>query len=318
MTSSFDEPSHAASGENSPVEHAIDHLPDHVEVDSIDEPHCSAAEPSSENLVDSPDPDATPETSDPDADHTQSVDSGITVPAELLDPGGAADATTPEISENHPDQSEDGASASSGQDAPTITHDLDEGHAQDEFHDPGDSHEHSDSPAAGHDHFAAEAPALTFFERTISDTKAALDHIFGVQDHAQQLVSATQAAYSNHQSNCSGSVAEAALHAFGITQLDMVANQQYAFLSQNWRSITAVEAQAMANGGHFCVAAWRSPDPQKEPGHTAVVTPGTVTIHHGEYYPHVTGGGGAGGRSDGTKTADQVFGSRHVEYFAPR
>lgn len=96
------------------------------------------------------------------------------------------------------------------------------------------------------------------------------------------------------------------------------ADQQVAFMRQNWSTIDAREAQNRANQGGLVIAGLADAGM----AHTAIVTPGAgSTTMEGSFYPNVTCGGAGNARSDGSRTAGDVWSplSRdNVQYFVPR
>jgi hypothetical protein len=106
---------------------------------------------------------------------------------------------------------------------------------------------------------------------------------------------------------------------FGITELSGIpANDQVAYMQQNWSKVDARTAQALANNGSLAIAGLATPDQ----GHTAIATPGAGAIKpDGRFYPNVTCGGPADRRSDGSRTAGDVWAPSdrgNVEYFVPK
>ncbi len=93
------------------------------------------------------------------------------------------------------------------------------------------------------------------------------------------------------------------------------ADQQVAYMRQNWTTIDARAAQERANQGDVVVAGLADAGM----AHTAIVTPGPgSTKLDGAFYPNVTCGGPTNARSDGSRTAGDVWSplSRdNVEYF---
>lgn len=130
---------------------------------------------------------------------------------------------------------------------------------------------------------------------------------------ASDLTAAAQRAYELHPDYCNFSVAAVA-NAYGNHDLDgKRASEQLAKMDSDWREVSGSEAQRLANQGTFVVAGY--------PGHTAVVTPGSMKTHGGESYPMVTGGGSDRGRSDGTRSVGDVWRPDvrdDVRYFTPR
>jgi hypothetical protein len=122
---------------------------------------------------------------------------------------------------------------------------------------------------------------------------------------ADALKGVARAAAENNPTDCSASVAEVA-RAFEIGDLDdLGANQQIAYMRQNWSEVTANEAQNLANHGHLIVATKPGefiPDGKggtltdnrgnkvQARGQVAVVVPGDLDQGR---YPIVAGGAGA-------------------------
>ena len=124
--------------------------------------------------------------------------------------------------------------------------------------------------------------------------------------------------YDLHQPYCNQSVSHVT-EGFGITELTgMPANEQVAYMQQNWSKVDGRTAQALANNGSLAIAGLAAPDQ----GHTAIATPGAGAIKpDGNFYPNVTCGGPPDGRSDGSRTAGDVWTPSDrgkVEYFVPR
>lgn len=96
------------------------------------------------------------------------------------------------------------------------------------------------------------------------------------------------------------------------------ADQQVAYMRQNWSTIDARDAQDRANQGGLVIAGLADAGM----AHTAIVTPGAGTTKmDGAFYPHVTCGGPPNARSDGSRTVGDVWSplSRdNVQYFVPR
>jgi hypothetical protein len=130
---------------------------------------------------------------------------------------------------------------------------------------------------------------------------------------ASDLTEAAQRAYELHPDYCNFSVAAVA-NAYGNHDLDgKRASQQLEKMDADWDEVSASEAQRLANQGVLVVAGY--------PGHTAVVTPGSMKTHGRESYPMVTGGGSDLGRSDGTRSVGDVWRKDvrdEVRYFTPR
>jgi hypothetical protein len=135
---------------------------------------------------------------------------------------------------------------------------------------------------------------------------------------AEQLkTNAVDAARANPRA-CNQSVAQVA-RGYGHTELDgKLANDQVAYMQENWRPVDARTAQDMANRGDLVVAGLSG----SGHGHVAVVTPGSGAVApDGNFYPNVTGGAmNPVAYSEGNKTAGQVWSRSdrgNVQYFAP-
>lgn len=130
---------------------------------------------------------------------------------------------------------------------------------------------------------------------------------------AAELTEAAQAGFALHPKFCNQSVIFVA-NAFGNNDLDgQLATEQISTMSSLWNEVDAITAQSLANQGRLVVAGY--------PGHTTVVTPGALDVRGSESYPMVTGGGGAKGRSNGTKSVADVWRKEfwnEVRYFTPR
>jgi len=137
---------------------------------------------------------------------------------------------------------------------------------------------------------------------------------------ADALGNLANQALANNPDNCSGSVAEVA-SGMGNQELSgLDANGQVSYMEQNWTQVSAEDAQKMANKGELVVAGLAVPG---EHGHTAVVVPGSgATKPDGKFYPNVEGGASnPAGKSDGTKTAGDVWNTKvrgNVGYYAPK
>lgn len=138
-------------------------------------------------------------------------------------------------------------------------------------------------------------------------------------DAAAQLAEIAREAYELHTAYANQSTAHVASR-LGYPELGgKSANDQLAYMRENWSEVSAQQAQSRANLGELAIAALERPGGT---GHTAVVTPGRgATKPDGTFYPNVTGGGPASSRSDGTKTAADVWPMRdwrNVRYYEPR
>jgi hypothetical protein len=104
--------------------------------------------------------------------------------------------------------------------------------------------------------------------------------------------------------------------AYGHSELsNLDANHQVDHMQSHWLEISALHAQGVANGGGLAIAGCANPAGH---GHTAVVTPGQGAYHGGNFTPNVTGGGTMAGRSDGTRTAGDVWrANADVHYYTP-
>lgn len=117
--------------------------------------------------------------------------------------------------------------------------------------------------------------------------------------------------------DCSG-FTETYAELFGHPELKgMLANEQVAYMRDHWHIVDARTAKKMAEAGHLVIAGLK----EKGHGHTIAVVEGSGETKDGIFYPNVEGGGmGRGGRSDGSKTAGDVFKASnraHVQYFTP-
>jgi hypothetical protein len=160
------------------------------------------------------------------------------------------------------------------------------------------------------------AKALSGYEDPTSDTNS-----------PDEIRKTAIEAYNKYTDNCSGSVAYVASNLFGIDDLKGIkANDQVKFMDSHWQPIDSNTAQALANKGEFVVAGLKNPNGD---GHVAVVVRGDgATKPDGKFYPNVIGGGGPGGRSDGSKnqTAGDVWPYKpadpqyrgNVKYYIPK
>lgn len=135
---------------------------------------------------------------------------------------------------------------------------------------------------------------------------------------ADQLARLAREGHDLHPSYCHQSVAHVT-DRLGIAGLGgKPADQQVAYMRQNWTTIDSRAAQERANQGGLVVAGLADAGM----AHTAVVTPGFgSTTMEGSFYPNVTCGGPPNARSDGSRTAGDVWSplSRdNVEYFVAR
>lgn len=135
---------------------------------------------------------------------------------------------------------------------------------------------------------------------------------------ADQLARLAREGHDLHPSYCHQSVAHVT-DRLGIAGLGgKPADQQVAYMLQNWSTIDARAAQDQANQGFVVVAGLADAGM----AHTAIVTPGAgSTKLDGAFYPHVTCGGPGNARSDGSRTAGDVWSplSRdNVQYFVAR
>jgi len=135
---------------------------------------------------------------------------------------------------------------------------------------------------------------------------------------AAELARVAREAFGLHPDYGNQSTAHVAAH-YGQDELTgKSANEQVEHMRERWREVSARAAQDLANRGELAVAGLERPGGT---GHTAVVTPGEGATHDGDFYPHVTCGGPRAARSDGTKTAADVWPARHrqqVRYYTPR
>src|SRR5689334_11151763 len=113
---------------------------------------------------------------------------------------------------------------------------------------------------------------------------------------AEQLARLAREGHDLHPSYCHQSVAHVT-DRLGIAGLgSKPADQQVAYMRQNWTTIDAKSAQDQANQGFVVVAGLADAGM----AHTAIVTPGAgSTKMDGAFYPNVTCGGPANARSDG-------------------
>lgn len=137
---------------------------------------------------------------------------------------------------------------------------------------------------------------------------------------AQQLKDTSVAAARNNRYACNQSTAAVA-DAYGHNELDgKDANGQVAYMNDNWKTVSAQEAQERANRGELVVAGLANDGGH---GHVAVVTPGSGAVAPDEnFYPQVTGGAmnQQYGYSEGEKTAGQVWSRSdrgNVQYYVP-
>jgi hypothetical protein len=148
--------------------------------------------------------------------------------------------------------------------------------------------------------------------------------LFGMGDDVQtapgrltpdDLARLAREGHDLHPSYCHQSVAHVT-DRLGIAGLGgKPADQQVAYMRQNWSTIDARAAQDRANQGGLVIAGLADAGM----AHTAIVTPGSgSTKMEGTFYPNVTCGGPPNARSDGSRTAGDVWSplSRdNVEYF---
>jgi hypothetical protein len=150
-------------------------------------------------------------------------------------------------------------------------------------------------------------------------------------DHVNKLTAAVQRAIAEHPTRCNRSTAAVA-RAFGCTDLDgKLANIQIRYMEQHWRTISAEQAQALADQGMLVVAGQPGivrADGRRGFGHTAVVYPGGMTTgSDGQMHPRIAGGSfnsatpGVPGRkySEGAKNTHDAWGrrARGVRYYTP-
>jgi hypothetical protein len=98
-----------------------------------------------------------------------------------------------------------------------------------------------------------------------------------------------------------------------------VANDQVAYMESNWKTVTAQQAQEMANAGQPVVAGLANPGGH---GHVAIVVPGDgATKPDGNFYPNIEGGAmNTQYTSHGEKTAGDVWSKSDrgsVKYYVP-
>ena len=105
----------------------------------------------------------------------------------------------------------------------------------------------------------------------------------------------------------------------GRAELDgLSANQQVATMRARWREVGAQAAADLAERGRLVVAGL---DGAGGSGHTAIVVPGPGTTQGGRFFPNVAGGGLPLRRSDGSRSAGEVWTAAErgrVRYFTPR
>ncbi len=144
------------------------------------------------------------------------------------------------------------------------------------------------------------------------------DDGFVTRPTSERLRDLAKEGYDLHQPYCHQSVAHVA-ERYGFTSLSGVpASEQVAYMQRNWSRVDGRTAQALANNGSLAIAGLAAADQ----GHTAIATPGAGTIKpDGKFYPNVTCGGPLNRRSDGSRTAGDVWTPAdrgNVEYFVPR
>ena len=129
--------------------------------------------------------------------------------------------------------------------------------------------------------------------------------VSGYADPAKNLKDAADSAYNGFEDNCSGSVADVASR-LGYDELnDKNAKEQVSYMKDNWEPVDAKQAQDLANKVELVVAGLINPDGDS---HVATVVPGDGKVApDGNFYPLVQGGGSQKGRSDGTRTAGEVW-----------
>jgi hypothetical protein len=132
---------------------------------------------------------------------------------------------------------------------------------------------------------------------------------------AEQLTRLARDGHDLHPDYCHQSVAHVT-DRLGIAGLSGIpADQQVAYMRQNWSTVDARAAQDQANQGFVVIAGLADAGM----AHTAIVTPGSgSTKLDGAFYPNVTCGGPSNARSDGSRTVGDVWSplSRdNVQYF---
>lgn len=136
---------------------------------------------------------------------------------------------------------------------------------------------------------------------------------------ANNLKAAANSGMAGNEGNCSGSVAKT-MTKMGNTELNgKVANDQVDYMEKNWKTVSAQEAQDLANAGQPVVAGLANPNGH---GHVAVVVPGDGAIKPDKnFYPNVQGGSlGGAGKSWGDKTSGDVWNTsdrKKVKYYVP-
>lgn len=132
------------------------------------------------------------------------------------------------------------------------------------------------------------------------------------ENAAKDLKDAADAAYKSNEDNCSGSVAGVASR-LGYDDLNgKKAIDQVKHMEGNWETVDAKTAQDLANKGQLVVAGLINPDGDS---HVTTVVPGDGKVApDGKFYPNVEGGGSQNGRSDGTKTAGDVWPANPKKY----
>ena len=137
---------------------------------------------------------------------------------------------------------------------------------------------------------------------------------------AQDLKAAADTARAHNLTECNFSTAATA-SSMGFNGLDgKLANEQVKYMQENWRPISAAEAQSLANQGVLVVGGLAD---QTGHGHTTIVVPGNGEVMNNAFYPNVEGGAMADHArqyGDGTHTSWEIW--RHqdapkVQYYTP-
>jgi hypothetical protein len=110
------------------------------------------------------------------------------------------------------------------------------------------------------------------------------------EQSADRLKKVALRAANEHPLDCAKSVATAA-EMYGIHDLPPKnANNQIAYMRENWRKVSADEAIQLANQGIFVVAGMTGKELKDTHGHLAVVAPGGGIKKGNHEYPALIGG----------------------------
>ncbi|MBP7805064.1 MAG: hypothetical protein KA052_02465 [Candidatus Pacebacteria bacterium] len=155
-------------------------------------------------------------------------------------------------------------------------------------------------------------PKSANYAEAVKTTSTEASHTGSVKEFADKALR-----MKGNLKDCSG-FTETYAELFGHPELKgMLANEQVAYMKGHWHVVDAQTAKKMAEAGHLVIAGLK----EKGHGHTIAVVGGSGETKDGIFYPNVEGGGmSRGGRSDGSKTAGDVFKAKNraqVQYFTP-